>query len=1546
MNISRRFSSLTPGQWMRAGLGAAALVGIAALVMPLRAAIGDFDIAQEPLYTKQSQPPLMMMVMSRDEQLFNKAYSDYSDVNEDGIIDTTYLDTFTYGGYFDSKLCYTFVLDVFKATSVAAGTNGHSCSNQWSGNFLNWITMSRLDLMRSVMYGGLRSEDGAGLLGLGRTVLERAQIPNDLHAWVKVYSGSDIHNFAPLRGTHSFCNATVQANGAPLMRVASGNWSEWASTASYQCGLNRSGEGSADTPRTLALNLPVRVDVCSGTANLRESFCRKYNDGLVDRWKPAGVLQNYGENGRIRFGLISGSYVNPRDGGTVRRNIGKLAGNGTGNCAAGDEINLSTGQFCNLTNSGTEGIINTMSSFRIDQWNWSNNWNDCNQYGILNRQDQGGNGNLSDPGNASQKCSAWGNPLAEMYAEALRYVTAGTGQYADASDLSGMPKGVKWADPYRSPSSGGNSYCATCNILVLSSGLPSFDSDNLGTIPALINADTQTDAIGTSEGIVGKDWMAGRIGKTPRYTSLNTHEDICRGATVSRLSDVRGICPDIPSMEGSFLLAGLARGAATTDLRPTLTGKPSGYKLTATTYTVAMAENLPTFQIKVGNRSIGLSPLCQANNSEGANQASGGWRSCFLGSVGIGTKQANNTGGNLVYGRPYRDDAQAGSFSLVWEDSLWGNDHDNDVVAMMSYCVGKACEDTGDFNNICWRADSRASVSYSAANGSAVCTGDRNNVGTGINGKVADDEVLVRIENLSAYAGNAMLTGYTISGSNAADTVQRLALRRGNANGSVLSTVNNYPNNWQRPVVMKYKASANAAAGQLQSPLWYAAKYGVPAGKAWDSKVKGVPDNYFLARNPTKLRSALEEIFDSVAEGDAPVGGSGSGARITTGSFTVASSYNIPSGTYDWTGDVRAMEVLPGGGDGKELWRASTKIAGSTRRIYMATAPTATDSKGVVTAVKAAEFTAGNLPGTGDRAKLTALGFVDSVPNWANGVSPASMVSYLRGTAVSGLRTRSSPLGDIVNSTTEIVNKRDDYGYASWQLSDTEWKKTLGKSYANFLNAKRADAGPPTMVYVGANDGMLHGFNASTTAAAGSEEMAFIPSAALQHIAELGNPKYGHRYYVDGPVTSSDVYYGSAWHTVLVGTTGAGGATKTANAPIGNGSVFGLNIGNPTGFKASDVLWEVSGRTESDLGFVLGKPVIVPVAGGTGNVAPRFVALFGNGINSTSGKPVLFAVDIQTGKVLSRLTPSDTKYAGRNGLLNIAPVALANNNGITDTVYAGDMKGNLWKFDLSNGDPSKWSVGLGGTPLFTAVRNNVAQPITGAIEVSSGPGGGVSLFFGTGQYFAADDNTVTNASPVQSIYGVWDNLKTTAGTRSDLVGQTISEIDGGELRRVSRNAVNYVTRRGWYVDLIIGTAVQGERFIGTPNIQNGSVFFTTYIPGAAVCGTGGGENWLYGLNLLTGGGSMSGLSRTPGGDPMCTGDCGAARLSAGDSGAVGGPVKDNSIFVPKPVKCDATQEECTIDELLTPCSFVLRAPGADPLYMPRPCGRQSWRQIR
>lgn len=1547
-------------KWFRkttaaAAVGFLALGGLAVFYASYsNAALDDYSIAQKPLYMGQSQPPLMMMVMSRDERLFTKAYSDYTDLDGDGLIDTTYNDSFSYAGYFDSKLCYGYGNGRFEAERNTVGS-GHRCEqeNVWSGNFLNWVTMSRLDVLRHVLYGGLRSTDTKD-----ETVLERAHIPNDLHAWVKVYSGDDVKDFVPANmvkgntNTISICNASFGVDGAPLMRVADGNWSEWAATAIYQCGINRN-DYSGENPRN-AEDLTVRVKVCS-KPDMRENFCQPYSDGV---YKPTGLLQTYGESGRLRFGLISGSYGKPRSGGVLRRNIGKLAGNGTASgCAAGDEINLITGQFCNQA-AGDEGIINTLNRFKLTQWGGTV-WNDCNTWGINNRVD--GSGQLNNPGGGSQNCSAWGNPIAEMYAEALRYIAGETGPtsgFTGGSDLAGLPTSVVWKDPYRDPNDGGNSYCADCSILVLSSGLSSFDSDELPAVPRIGTAEAATDAVGSHEGISGS-YLVGRVGATPLGAALNTHEDVCSAENVTSLSLVRGICPDIPSLEGSYMLAGLAHKAKVTDLRPGLQGKPAGHKNNVTTYSVALADNLPKFDIPVGGGKITLSPLCQANGDGSAGINSNGWRTCHLGSVGIGTKTAS-VSPNHVYGRPLKLDAAgnavAGSFSLVWEDSLWGNDHDNDVVAMMTYCVGATCNDDTNPKNtgytgkdICWRSDS------------PVC-------GTNGNPSVGANEVLVRIENLSAYAGNAMLSGFAVTGSNN-DGVHRLALRPGSKDGSLLTRVGN-PGagdnewTWDKPKVMKFTVGSSGA-GLLETPLWYAAKYGgfedrngngVPDAGEWDSRMTGTPDNYFFARDPSKLKEALDRIFSHAEGSNESTGGGGTGARIGSGSFTIESGFNVPAESNDWTGFLRGVEVKADGSAGITLWDAAGKIpSAADRKIFMVTHPTQPSvDGGADSPVVAAMFTASNLVGIDDQTKLASLGYPAYGP--LPGVTPDRMVDYLRGTAVTGWRHRTSMLGDIVNSVPKIASPRDDLGYGVWASTagDVAWKASLGTSYLDYLDAKKAR---DPVVYVGANDGMLHAFDATPSSAGGRELFAFIPDGSRRHIAALAHPDYDHEYFVDGAIAVSDVPFSASgsWRTLLVGSTGGGGAKRTGGGDrktVGYGSVFGLDVSNPKSFDTNDVLWELSGEHDSKLGFVLGEPVIVPVAGSAG---PRWVAIFGNGVNSADSSPTLFIVDVRTGALVRRLTPAGSGYASRNGLINVAPVALGNDDGLVDTVYGGDLQGNIWKFDLSDDSEHSWNVAFGDKPLFTAIREGVPQPVTGSIEISRGPFGGVNLYFGTGRYFAEGDN---ETSEVQSFYGIWDSPgQGPVAGRGALIQQLISAgtmSNGYTTRNISRNPVSYATSRGWYVDLVVGTEAAGERFIGAPRLQSGKVIFATYQPGAAICSAGGGQNWEYALDMLTGSGAMSGVTVTPDGASVCVGDCGAITLNPDGTGA---PVRSIDIFVPQPFRpgtgatppgaCDPADPAC-VDDMInaSKCTFVLRAAGAGPQHLPRPCGRQSWRQVR
>ncbi|SEK68911.1 type IV pilus assembly protein PilY1 [Pseudoxanthomonas sp. GM95] len=1591
----------------------------------IKSAPADYAIAQTPLYLGQSQPPLMMLVMSRDEQLFNKAYADYTDLNGDQVLDTTYQDAFSYSGYFDPNRCYTYSNGTFSMpgnnNAIATGDNKHYCNgSRWSGNFLNWITMSRLDVLRFVLYGGKRYAEANG-----STTLERATIPSDLHAWVKTYSGSDIGNLAGTSGSSlSFCNATTTVGGAPLMRVATGTYTEWASTGTTQCAT-----GSGDRPSASNTNdYIVRVNVCTSTgADNRESFCRSYSDGTNTYYRPAGLLQQYGESGQLRFGLMSGTYSSPRSGGVLRRNIGRIAGNSTGTaCTTGDEINLNNGTLCNQ-GSGTEGIINTIDRFQINGWTGSV-WSDCNTYSILNRQS---NQHLNNPGSPTngQLCSAWGNPLAEMYAEAVRYISGGSATFNNTGELLGMPSPA-WQDPYRVKASGGNSYCAKCSILVLSSGSVSFDSDEVGTTAAG-NPTTLTNTVGGLEGITGANYFAGRTTATPAgdYT-LNTHEDTCKSFSVSQLGLVRGICPDAPSVEGSYLMAGIAYGAHTSDVRAASvpTGRPSGRTNTVTTYGVAF-EGLPSFRIPVGAASMTLSPLCQANNSGSAQPSGTGWRTCSLGAVGVGTKTSQVSPYN-IYGRDLRYNGTnlvAASFSLVWEDSLWGNDHDNDLVGMVTYCVGAACSDQTGGHNICWNANLGNSTPVAACS----ATGTP---------QVGSGEVLVRIETLSAYAGNAMLGGFTITGSTTDDTY-RAALRPGGTDGSVLTATGNpttgNPGSWTRPLVYKFTPGAGDT-GLLQSPLWYAAKYGgfvdanggtanVPDDGEWNSRDSTTPDNYFLARNPADLQTQLGQIFQGALGTATPTAGATSGARITGSSLSVETTFSVPDNSNDWIGAVRGSAVQTAtGATGAQQWDATTAMPlEAARSIYFNKTPTAYATGGAVTtAAAAAQFSWANLCTTGSTCnfseRIQNLGApstaswggiifgAQGLPTWvsklatflnldADGSSLGNaLVAYLRGNAAneirnSGtLRSRTSILGDIVNSSPEIVTFRDDYGYGGWSNLTSTAQQALAASYSTYLDTKKGSAyyATPT-VFVGANDGMLHAFNGST----GAERFAFIPSTSRSHMYDLADPNYSHEYYVDGLLTVGDIATTATgtWRTVLVGSTGAGSSNGQSSG--GAKSVFGLDVTQPGGFSATSVLWEMVGGTgtgqNADLGNVMGKPLIVPVnvtatIGGVAVNGPRWVAIFGNGPNSSSGFPALFVVDAASGQRLAVLKPTPASYAIQNGLMNATGIATVNANGLVDTVYGGDLQGNVWKFDLSNANPSSWQISFGGAPLFTAVipasgsNPAIPQPITGGIEVASGPSGGVSVYFGTGRYFVEGDNAQANTASraVQSLYGVWDKLDgtrigTATGTaaatngRASLVAQVLSTgttSTGVTTRNVSNGAVNYASARGWYVDLSLptvsgsgATAINyyGERFFGTPRIQNGKVFFTTFAPGGVDCGSGGGFNWLYGLDLLTGGGDMSGLTLTPGGTSVCTANCGAIALNASDQSST--PVRTTSILVPQSggaTVCKSGDPGCVFGTSLDAglaaqqCTLVLKAVGAAPLYLPRPCGRQSWRQIR
>ncbi|MBA3478574.1 MAG: hypothetical protein H0T52_09290, partial [Lautropia sp.] len=189
------------------------------LIPEARAAFSPpmIQLFDAPFLAGEQVPPLVMLAVTKDQQLFKKAYDDFSDLNRDGVTDTTYSHAIDYYGHFDSFKCYNYNDGThrFEPASVAADKY---CSGNWSGNFLNWATMTRMDALRKVLFGGLRSPERStgdvGMINDGdtptSTVIERAFLPNDAHSFAKYYDGADTSKLTP------FSNGAVELPGVPI----------------------------------------------------------------------------------------------------------------------------------------------------------------------------------------------------------------------------------------------------------------------------------------------------------------------------------------------------------------------------------------------------------------------------------------------------------------------------------------------------------------------------------------------------------------------------------------------------------------------------------------------------------------------------------------------------------------------------------------------------------------------------------------------------------------------------------------------------------------------------------------------------------------------------------------------------------------------------------------------------------------------------------------------------------------------------------------------------------------------------------------------------------------------------------------------------------------------------------------------------------------------------------------------------------------------------------------------------------------------------------
>lgn len=851
-----------------------------------------------PPFISAGASPMVMMVMERDHKLYYEAYNDAQDLDGDGLLDVGYKHSIDYYGYFDPYKCYTysttgqhkFIPTRYSATKYCGG------SGEWSGNFLNWLSMSRMDVLKRVLYGGQRSSDNSS-----ETVLEGVYIPQDSHSWGKEYAGSDTRQLTPFDPPssgrrHLFCVTSLGSGQPHVIRVARNDthrvW-EWATTERAVCSGPETPWGYRQGPvgtRNDILDYTVRVKVCSTDwdKGLEQDYCKLYPGGGTTP-KPVGLLQKYGEGdgskvcsktykpcqadndcgtgeglcvfqSPLYMGLLTGSYEKNLSGGVLRKNIWTVM----------DEINSQSGSFQSSEN--VQGnIILTLDRMRPVGFRYSDY--------SYQASDGGTCGWITARALQEGECRMWGNPVGEMMYEALRFIT-GKGSPTSAFTYSGNDDaGLDLSKPDWFIKKGNQNLvpfdlfpdCSKPNLLVLSDINPSYDSDQLpgsafgsftGDLAGL-NVSSLANVIGTAEGLSSGNFFVGQSG--------SVYDFICTAKNITNLSSIRGLCPEEPTKQGSFYSAAVAYyGKSQITAQE---GIPD-----VTTYAVAMSSPIPDINVKVGNNYVRLVPIGKSvSGSHGTKGACADKCTVTRDTDGLHITNCTSTaycpsnqivdfyvdtvtydaGGNLTYAK----------FRVNFEDVEQGADHDMDAI-----------------------------VIYEIE-------------------PVGSSQVKVKLTSEYAAGSIDQVLGFIVSGTTADGVYLPVRDKDATSDGDTPSTVGNLPLVWEKT----FTVSGNPA-GTLKNPLWFAAKWGgfddingndIPdLQNEWDKDGDGVPDNYFFVANPLELEQKLEKAMVAILS---KAGSAGAVATVTQevlgqdlvirGAFT---TYEQDASTYAWKGHLEA----------------------------------------------------------------------------------------------------------------------------------------------------------------------------------------------------------------------------------------------------------------------------------------------------------------------------------------------------------------------------------------------------------------------------------------------------------------------------------------------------------------------------------------------------------------------------------------------------------------------------------------------------------------
>ena len=642
--------------------------------------------------------------------------------------------------------------------------------------------------------------------------------------------------------------------------------------------------------------------------------------------------------------------------------------------------------------------------------------------------------------------------------------------------------------------------------------------------------------------------------------------------------------------------------------------------------------------------------------------------------------------------------------------------------------------------------------------------------------------------------------------------------------------------------------------GQVFRPYnqyWLAAKYGgfvVPNGYApytnttplanstWRTNTDTVggsyprPDNYFTANNPTAMTNGLRSAFADIASKVTEV----TTAFVTSipqvqvsGNISYAASYNAGywtgslsanTASFDQLGNVTLVKQW----DARDLLDTQAAVVGSV--------------KGWDTG-RLIATSSGTAPSAGTGVAFRLANLSSALQNTLGSTSTAqqNLLNFLRGDRSNegvSYRIRKNLLGDIVNSKAQPVAP-----------PNAPYSDSTNPGYSAYKTAK---ASRPTVVYAGANDGFLHAFDGSIgTSTSGKELFAYMPSMvfggpngtpSIDGAASLANTAFVHHYLVDATPAVYDVDFNRAgtptasttdWRSLLIGGLGKGGR-----------GYYALDVSAPDQITteaqlASKVLWEF---TDSRMGYTFGPPLVIKTK------KYGWVAALTSGYNNSDGKGYLFLVNPKTGGLLETLSTNTGSSTTPSGLSEASAYVVDYTDFTAESIYAGDLLGNLWRFDLTAASGSYPAPTLLAT---LANASGTAQPITARPLVEVDPGTLVRyVTVGTGRLLATTD---TNSASLQGYYAIKDGTRsafapvTAPITRADLVDNTASLLTG----------IASDSGKGWFVNLGVNANGVAQRVITDSTANYGTVAFTAAQPNGDACNPSG-TSQIYALSLSRG----------------------------------------------------------------------------------------------